>query len=305
MSDLWNKKTKALVKVLLSALLLFWLFRAVNPSNLLDAVSNAKVTLLILALLCQVTSNLVAGLRWRLAMGILDMGEPTAFFVKSFFKGTFFSQVLPGSIGGDGVRMLDLKGRGYNLSDSVDGVIVDRAIGLLALLFLCLSATFLESYKLPSEILRGVRIICISGIAGFGFLALLSRLLTLEKIKYISFLARIAAKICRVFYADRKTVVILFFSLVVHIFAVCCIYLLSTATGQHIGFITFLVTIPSVILLTVVPISFAGWGVREGAMVALFMSMGVPKEPILCISILYGLVVMFASLPGLFFWLRR
>ncbi|MDT8317699.1 MAG: UPF0104 family protein, partial [bacterium] len=59
-----------------------------------------------------------------------------------------------------------------------------------------------------------------------------------------------------------------------------------------------------VFLFTFIPISLAGWGVREGAMVGIFLLIGASKETVLPISILYGLIVIIHSMPGMFFWIH-
>jgi uncharacterized protein (TIRG00374 family) len=300
-----NRKAKAVLKLVLSGLLLFWLFRSVHLSKIVFAVSDVNGALLVLAVLCQAASNLIAGLRWCLTMKLLDIEEPPVFFVKSFFKGTFFNQVLPGSIGGDGIRMLDLKARSYGVSDAVEGVIIDRGIGLLCLLAVCLLASFPAGHILPAAVLRWVRYICVFGICGFGAFALLSRVQVFRKIRCLSFVTRTSEKTWRVFSAGSKTGIIIALSMVVHIFAVFSIYLISLSTGQALGFLLFLAVFPAAVLLTVVPVSFAGWGVREGALVALFMGAGVGKDPVLLISLLYGFGVIIASMPGLFFWLQK
>lgn len=61
---------------------------------------------------------------------------------------------------------------------------------------------------------------------------------------------------------------------------------------------------PLVILLTILPISFAGWGVREGAMVGLFAMSGASKEAIMAVSIAYGVILIASSLPGFFAWIK-
>jgi uncharacterized membrane protein YbhN (UPF0104 family) len=201
--------------------------------------------------------------------------------------------------------MLDLRARSCSVSDAVEGVIIDRGIGLLCLLALCFFATFPAGHVLPAAVLRGVRYICVFGICGFGTFAVLSRVPVFGKIRRLSFVTRISEKTWQVFSAGSKTGIIIALSMVVHIFAVLSIYLISLSTGQALGFLIFLAVFPLAILLTVVPVSFAGWGVREGALVALFMSAGVHKNPVLLISVLYGFAVIIAALPGLFFWLQK
>ncbi len=57
------------------------------------------------------------------------------------------------------------------------------------------------------------------------------------------------------------------------------------------------------LLVTTLPISIAGWGVREGAMVAAFSLVGVPVEGALVLSILFGLLILLISLPGGVVWM--
>jgi hypothetical protein len=60
--------------------------------------------------------------------------------------------------------------------------------------------------------------------------------------------------------------------------------------------------VPPVILVTVVPISIAGWGVREGAMVVAFGFINVPASAAFAVSVLFGLTLAAASLPGALLW---
>ena len=60
---------------------------------------------------------------------------------------------------------------------------------------------------------------------------------------------------------------------------------------------------PLASLLMTVPISIAGWGVREGVMIIGFGFLGVTPESALAISLLYGLIMLVISLPGVVIWL--
>jgi len=55
----------------------------------------------------------------------------------------------------------------------------------------------------------------------------------------------------------------------------------------------------------VVPISIAGWGVREGIMVVGFGYLGVASEASLALSILYGLSILVVALPGGIIWMFK
>jgi uncharacterized membrane protein YbhN (UPF0104 family) len=74
------------------------------------------------------------------------------------------------------------------------------------------------------------------------------------------------------------------------------------ATGWALGLrynpITYVIIVPPAIFLTIIPVSLAGWGVREGALVGLFSLIGADKATVLAMSILYGLTLIAVSLPG-------
>jgi len=60
-----------------------------------------------------------------------------------------------------------------------------------------------------------------------------------------------------------------------------------------------------VILVTTLPISIAGWGVREGAMVTAFALVGVPREGALVLSLMLGILGIVMMIPGGVLWLLR
>ena len=67
------------------------------------SLSVIPVRILILALVMQLASTTVAAFRWFLIMRRMGSTANVFFFMKSYFKGTFFNQGLPTSIGGDGI----------------------------------------------------------------------------------------------------------------------------------------------------------------------------------------------------------
>jgi hypothetical protein len=67
----------------------------------------------------------------------------------------------------------------------------------------------------------------------------------------------------------------------------------------------WLLIMPIVILVTALPISINGWGVREYAMIYLWGLFGIAQSEAFLISVCVGLVAVISSLPGLWFWLSR
>jgi hypothetical protein len=55
--------------------------------------------------------------------------------------------------------------------------------------------------------------------------------------------------------------------------------------------------------MSMLPVSVAGWGVRELAMVSAFGYVGVPDADALLMSLCFGLLILTISLPGGLLWL--
>jgi uncharacterized membrane protein YbhN (UPF0104 family) len=85
---------------------------------------------------------------------------------------------------------------------------------------------------------------------------------------------------------------------------VLVIYGLFTALGAPVSALDCLVLVPFPLLLSLLPISVGGWGVREGAMVVAFALVGVSTETTLAVSVLFGLILLVWSIPGGFILLR-
>jgi uncharacterized membrane protein YbhN (UPF0104 family) len=84
----------------------------------------------------------------------------------------------------------------------------------------------------------------------------------------------------------------------------------STAIGAaafdvHLPFLLYIVIMPVIILITLLPISIAGLGVRELGFVYLFGQVGMPAEIALSLSLLTRLLTILLAVPGAWFYARR
>lgn len=77
-------------------------------------------------------------------------------------------------------------------------------------------------------------------------------------------------------------------------------YIIALGLDAPIGLLECLFVVPVFTVLASLPISYAGWGVRELSCVALLQFFGVPTETAVMVSIFYGLTVLASCLPGIF-----
>ena len=101
---------------------------------------------------------------------------------------------------------------------------------------------------------------------------------------------------------ERKSLLpILVLSILIQgsLFAVIVVF---TRSLDQIGVLQILSVVPASMLLSNIPISVAGWGVREAAMVSAMALIGIEAQHAVSISILFGLAQLVASLPGAIVW---
>lgn len=295
---------KFIAKTAVTAILLTVIFKVVHIDRLIAVIKDINSLYLAPALIFQFLSTIISSYRWNLIMKTLEFNEKFGFYFKSYFKGTFFNQALPSSIGGDAVRIIELGGLGYSKKEAFYGIFIDRIVGLLGLLILNITANFSYDALLPLWLYHLINITCAGSIAGFIILVMIRKMKFMAKVRFLDLFYDLSKRF-RTVYSDIPNITKqLALSVVIHLFSILSIYTLALSLGLEYDLGVYLVIVPPVFLFTLIPVSLAGWGVREGAMVGIFLLIGAPKEAVLSISILYGLIVIIHSLPGMFFWMR-
>ena len=297
-----NNTLKFLLRLAATALILTLILRSINLSQVLNVLKQTRLDYLAAALLLQFSSTAVSAYRWQLIMQNLQFGQNFAFYWRSYFKGMFFNQGLPTSIGGDAVRMLDVAKLGFRKRDALYGVMVDRIIGLGALLSLTLLAYLLSPNLLPKPVHRPILMIISLGAAGFFGIYIIHYFTWLNRFPKLTVINTIAQRLHQALSFRRILLVIA--SLLIPFLALLGFFATGWALGLEYSLMTYFALVPPALVLTVVPISVAGWGVREGALVSLFSLIGADKTAVLMMSLLYGFTLIIVSLPGLITYLK-
>ena len=297
-----NKTFKFLLRLAATLLILALIMRSINFAQVLKVLKITRLDYLAAALLLQFGSTAVSAYRWQLIMQNLHFGQHFAFYWRSYFKGMFFNQGLPTSIGGDAVRMLDVAKLGFRKRDALYGVMVDRIIGLGALLSLTLLAYLLSPILLPKQVHRPILMIITLGAAGFFSIFLIKYCTWLNRFPKLAIISTVAQRLHQALSSRR--ILLVAASLLIPIFALLGFYATGCALGLHYSLMTYFALVPPALVLTVIPISVAGWGVREGALVGLFSLIGADKTAVLMMSLLYGITLIIVSLPGLVSYLK-
>jgi uncharacterized membrane protein YbhN (UPF0104 family) len=293
---------KLTVRLLVTLVILALILRSIDLDALVDVLARTDMRYLAVALALQFCSSALAALRWRMLMENLRFGMSTWFYLRSYFKGMFFNQGLPTSIGGDAIRILDVASRGFRRRDALYAVTLDRVVGLFFLLVIPILAGLYYPVPLPPGLFVVILLLGVGGLLGFVCALSLSRWPWLWRQPRLRVIAALSERL-KVAFRKRK-LRIACASVVVHLLASVCIFATGRALGIELGLWPYLVLVPLALLFAVLPISIAGWGVREGAVMALFSSVGTDTAAALAMSLLYGLILAVVSLPGLTVYLR-
>lgn len=301
-----NRKWLAVAaKAAISVLLIWFLLDRVDVTKV---VARARTLDTVDAMLCLIVLAVQTGLvtvRWWLVARITDtaLGLPAA--LRILLIGMFFNQTLPSSVGGDAVRVWLVTREGSSLGKAVNVVLCDRVLALVVLVGL-IGATLPAIYaRVDDEATR----VALAALVGFGAIGLIGFLIAgeglarlLQRWRFSRPFGNLASDFRRLF-TRPAAIAPLALSAVIHLLTVFTVMLLAWGLGIKAGFFDGMMIVPTVVLLTTLPISVAGWGVREGAMVAGFGLIGVPADGALALSVLFGLATIVISLPGGIVWL--
>ncbi|MBF0094130.1 MAG: flippase-like domain-containing protein [Alphaproteobacteria bacterium] len=292
------------LKFALSGFIIWFVLRGVDLGAAWERGRSVVPAMFGLALLLCLFQNLIGALRWRVALKALG---PAPSFLNAFlmlYMSMFFSLVLPGAVGGDAVRMWTARKSGLTLVHAVNSVILERVATLLGLFFLVtLTEPLLFSRIGDNPAVYVFPVLAVLGVLGVGVLMVLDQLPgRLHRWRLVRAMGYVAGDTRRLFLSPRSSVAVLVFAVLGHVNLSLVVYVLALGLGMGVTFVDCVVLVPPVILIMTIPISIAGWGVREGAMVTAFGFIGIPPEQALALSVLFGLTMTLGTLPGGLIW---
>ena len=331
-----------LLPALFSLGLLAAVYAALDIEALRAAFAAPSPLWLALALSLSVPQMALSAWRWQLTAASLDAPLPFRHAFAEYYLGSFLNQVLPGGVLGDANRAWrharrpiaanlahdaklktstrsnsDLDLGSESRADSAAGsgprssawlaVLLERSSGQVAML-LCALATLLFSPTIAHVLgalsgrLRELGTGPAPVALGLGALVVLVMALILRRSTLLHTFAHAAQRALlapALLWRQLLSSLALATSYIAVYF--CCTRMLGIDTPAS----TLLALIPWVLLAMAIPLSMAGWGLREGAAALLWAAAGLEVSQGVAISIAYGTVVLTSTLPGAWVLLRR
>ena len=305
-------------RLAISLLLIGWLLRSVDLYTLETALYTSEWWLFGLSTLILCAASLVASLRWQVILASLGAHLPIFHLLRWYMIATFFNMFLPTALGGDVVRIYQLaKNTGRN-ADAAASVLMERILGFLALIGMAVVALLLsaEARQEPTVYLAvlagaGAYVAVLVALFHRGFGRMTVRLFRRVGLQRLGEKAESGYAALYTLQQHRKTMVLAFLiSVVFQAVGIVCTYLVGLSLELNVSLGYYFVSVPIIWLLTMLPISINGIGVREGGFVLFFTAVGVSTADALLMSFLtFAQLLVIGLLGGVFYlsypWLSR
>jgi glycosyltransferase 2 family protein len=293
-----------ILRLLVTIGLLWFLASQFDFRHATEIASHVSLLLLIAALAALVASVLVNAVRWQVILAGEGPAPGLGSLTKLLLVGLFFNQVLPTGVGGDAVRAWRCHRLGVPLGAAVRSVLIDRASGYVVMVVIYIASLPILLRVMPDPGARaGILMVLAVALAGLLALPLVDFLPTqLMRLPGIAAIADLSRATRRLVLDPGRCTATFGLSILMIGLAALTSKLVSDSLGVPLSFATWLVIIPPITLIQLAPVSLAGWGVREAAMVIFLASFGVPAAAALAISVLMGLALIVLGLPGGLIW---
>ena len=289
---------KNIFKYILSLSLLYYVITTYgNDMQKTLAVINYHYVLLVFFI--SFIQYVLSAYRWMYISSKNGTEMNFLYCLKFYYISTFINNILPGGVVGDIYRAYcarESSNNLINLSKSVQGIVFERLSGQIMMFFIFLISLtffFLINAKYVAFLFTVVPVLLITFIVYIVVRKIYFNKISSNEI-VINFRKIFSGKI---FWNHT---IISFFVVLSYI----VIYIISAeALGLSIDYFTFFVFTPIVLFSMTLPVSIGGWGVREGTALLIAFLLGLSASSSISVAVMYGILNLFCSLPGLYFLL--
>jgi uncharacterized protein (TIRG00374 family) len=302
------------VRLGISAALLYFVLRSIDLPAFLDRVKSMHPGWIALAVAAYAATQSIAVWRWNRLLRAQHIEVEKKTLTNSIWVSMFFNNFLPSNIGGDVVRIADTAGAAGSKTLATTVILVDRALGLSALVIIASSGALIASLRgvhVPGA--RWLWIVSVIGAVAAVFVIAMPQLVSHAlmpvralKRQWLTVRAqRLEDAVIKFRNAPSALLGAFFGALVVQL-TIVAFYLL-TAEGLSVPLPIFLgaVLIPVSLVVQMAPVSINGFGVREAVFAFFFRRFGLPTDAAVALSLVSTGMVMGLSLVGGLLFLRR
>ncbi len=306
------------LQVIVTVGLLWFVFHdAEKRAQMLEALRRAKLSWFAAGVVAYFMVEMLGSIRWWILLKVQGMRLTLRCTFGLYMIGVFFNLFLPGSVGGDIVKIFYLvREIGPNKATAMLTVLMDRLIGLLALIaisavVIVTQYSLLSSTPHTSALLYTLIAILVSAIVGIGFSFVITGFGLVhklpphfpghEKLVELSVAYNLYG---RAWAASLGGFVI---SVIAHLSLFYTFYCAARAFTDVLSFNDITTVMPIINTITSMPISVAGVGVREKLFEDLLYALyAVPKNIGVLTSLMgFMVTVVWGAVGGIIYLCYR
>lgn len=273
LKDKW-KWPKLILKILVTATCLWYVAGKIEFQSAGKAIKAANPVYILIAAIAFIISKIISAFRLNIYFRNISIYIAQGPNLRLYWLGMFYNLFLPGSIGGDAYKVIRLtKKYGVPYKKTTAAVLLDRISGLAGL---GLIMGFMSVFVFQNPVIPGL--IIIGGIFSVGILYLAIR----KWFPYFipGFLPTLLAGIA------------------VQAVQVICVCAIMTALGIPINNIEYLFLFLISSVVSVLPLTVGGLGIREVVFLEGAAYFGLQEEKSILISLLFYLITLITSAFG-------
>lgn len=299
--------TKAILvaaKLLVSAALLMWLINSIGWHELLASIDQMDRSLVMVVAFMAVLQVPLSAWKWSFSLRQHNLHYSPMYLFRVCCGGFFLNNFLPTAVGGDAYRVIRTLPKSGAKSRAVSAAIFDRAIGVIALLFLGLlgtgvAATTLNIAVVDNYINQALILLTVLLIISA---ALIRSMVIKRTFAGINALQVIRDNLNLITRPGPNRVPLITLAIAYQALSIAMIAVLLAAAGEATPFVLCAIITAVGGLLIMLPISIAGIGVYEGALVGTATMLGVDTQAAIAASLAWRLLTTAVSmLCGLVF----
>lgn len=294
-----NRKFLIIIfEFVLSLMLLTTILTYVDLRSAIMHFSRFPVGIVFILVLCIAGLGVLQAVRWRTILAYLHYLERLNPMINLVFLSVGAMQITPGPIVADAIRSVGLVRLGVPLKVAMFSCLLDRIVALVALILII-------AVSLPLmwiETARPIGPLIVSYIISLFIIVFVIAILREVKLpvsrgsKKLKVVLKVISRFWHFFYSGPVLIKVVGLSLIIHGVFILSVYVLFYQISSDVSLVYCLAFLPFVLLASMLPISFSGWGVREGTMVGFFSLVGVSSDISLSVSLAFGAINMAAGL---------
>ncbi len=307
-----RKRLIIAARLLITLASLWYFFTLFEVSEFVTTLGSLDPALFSISLLFIFGRNYFAAWRWKLLLSARGFAASIGTLTRYYFIGMFFNFFMPTSIGGDLARGYYIYTDGAGKLEAAGAILYERIIGIVVLAAMA-SATipFMDDFKERSEVTALVWGVFAALVFIMVALAYGSRIMSPERLRRWE--GSLPGKAGSLF---RETVgapefrglltTLIALTVVYQFIGVFSAYFLALAMGDATPFTHFIALLPLVWLISMIPITINGLGLREASIVVLFNHTGTDISTAASLSLLLlFLGIVQALLGGAFYMTNK